>query len=212
MLGLAAVGVDDQDVVLLSAGVSSKAASSQMRDLVAAGVFQGVRQVQCLVAVTMVLALAAGEDQDLGPVGDLLLGQAGEAARNARVRAAPRTGRVRTGATPEGRGRGRRAEGFDPHGCSVRIDRRKTPRRPQAVGRAKRTRDAMIMIHRFLTVGLVAALVGVAVAADDAPRPQGRRAQLQGPGLVEEGNPEVADARRLQIRSPPPRATTSRPS
>ena len=52
------------------------------RDLVAPGVLQGLGEVECLVAVAVVLPLAAGEEEDPGPAGGLLLGQgrSGQAA------------------------------------------------------------------------------------------------------------------------------------
>ena len=45
------------------------------RDLIPPCVFQRVRQVQCLVAVAVVLALAAGQEEDLGSIGSLFLGE-----------------------------------------------------------------------------------------------------------------------------------------
>ena len=45
------------------------------RDLEPAGVFERAGKVQCLIAVSVMLALAARKQQDLGAVGHLLLGQ-----------------------------------------------------------------------------------------------------------------------------------------
>ena len=61
-------------------------------DLEPAGVLQGVRQVKCLVAVAVVLALPAREQEDLRAVGCLLLRQGRRAKTHDKTRLRPTCG------------------------------------------------------------------------------------------------------------------------
>ena len=72
-LRVAAVGVDDDQVVLADGGRLEDRGVLADGDFEPAGVLQGVGQVECLFAVAVVLALAARQQEDLGAVRDLLL-------------------------------------------------------------------------------------------------------------------------------------------
>ena len=88
-LVVAAVGVDDDQVVLAHGRGFQDRGVLADRDLEPAGVLQGAGQVQCLVAVSVMLALAAREQEDLGAVGRFLLGQ-GRLRRTSKTRSRTR--------------------------------------------------------------------------------------------------------------------------
>ena len=72
---VAAIGGDDDQVVLADGRRFQDGGVLADRDLEPAGVLQRAGQVQCLVAVSVMLALAAREQEDLGAVGRFLLRQ-----------------------------------------------------------------------------------------------------------------------------------------
>ena len=75
--------VDDDHVVLADGRGFQDGGVLADRHLEPAGVLERAGQVQCLVAVTMMLALAAREQEDLGAVRHFLLGE-GRLRRTAR--------------------------------------------------------------------------------------------------------------------------------
>ena len=74
-LVVAAIGHDDQDVVFTDRGRFQDGGVLTDCNLEPAGILERGRQVQCLIAVSVMLALPAGKHEDLGAIGHFLLRQ-----------------------------------------------------------------------------------------------------------------------------------------